>query len=133
MTIQLDTLSSIVIIDDNEIDVFLQEMILKTSGIGKDIRSFLSPFKALEYLKELNQQDKEMPDLILLDINMPGMNGFEFLENFNNLNQHINSDTKVIIVTSSESMTDFEKAFSYSNVVSFKVKPLSFDSLQSIN
>jgi CheY-like chemotaxis protein len=130
LTIQLDNLSSIVIIDDNEIDVFLQETILRTSGIGKEVKSFLSPIKALEYLKELNQQEKIMPDLILLDINMPGMNGFEFLENFNKINQQATSDTKVIIVTSSESMADFEKAFSYSNVVSFKVKPLSFDSMQ---
>lgn len=127
MNVQLEKLLSVLIIDDNEIDIFLQERILQTSGMSREISSFISPRKALAYLEELNSRGEPFPELVLLDINMPGMNGFQFLDAFNKISGPLKENCRFIIVTSSESMTDFEKAFSYSNVVSYKVKPLSYE------
>ncbi len=127
MNTQLEKLSSVLIIDDNEIDIFLQERILRTSGISREISSFSSPKKALAYLEELSSRGDPFPGLVLLDINMPGMNGFQFLDAFNKIPGISKESCRFIIVTSSESMMDFEKAFSYSNVVSYKVKPLSYE------
>ncbi len=72
----------IMLIDDSKIDLFLHEKMLKLSGIAQEIKSFLSGESALAYLEEHCNSPELLPHIILLDIQMPEMNGFDFLNSF---------------------------------------------------
>lgn len=97
------TLDSAVLIDDNEIDCFLQNQILKNCGI-RHIRTFRSPVTALQYFKKANP----MPDLILVDINFPLMDGFGFIEEFKKIKK--DKFPLIFILSSSTYPPDILKA-----------------------
>jgi len=117
----------VIIIDDDDIMVFLQRKLFQRSGLAKDPISFKSATAAIEFLKneEINQHF-----LILLDINMPGMNGWQFLDILKELK--ISKNVFVIMVTSSIDGYDKEKAGTYSNVIDFMEKPVSMENCNRI-
>jgi CheY-like chemotaxis protein len=117
----------VLIIDDDDIMVFLQRKLIHKSGLAKDPVSFKVATDAIEYLEneEINQHF-----LILLDINMPGMNGWQFLDILKKMK--ISKNVFVIMVTSSIDCYDKEKAGSYSNVIDFMEKPISFENCNRI-
>src|SRR3954470_6844268 len=77
------TNKKVMLIDDNETDLFIHNRVLQLSGYGNDIVSFTSALDALAYLKQ--NKIETWPDIIFLDLNMPVMNGFVFLMEFNEL------------------------------------------------
>lgn len=120
----------ILIIDDSEHDIMLIEDALESSGILKSIGAVNNGEEALKYLrKDPPYQDKILPDLILLDINMPVMDGHETLEHIksDNLLKHI----PVIMLTTSSALNDIRKAYQgYSN--SYIIKPYEISELDNI-
>ncbi len=117
----------VIIVDDDDIMVFLQRKLFQRSGLAKDPISFKAATAAIEFLKneEINQHF-----LILLDINMPGMNGWQFLDILKELK--ISNNVFVIMVTSSIDGYDKEKAGTYSNVIDFMEKPVSMENCNRI-
>jgi len=117
----------VIIIDDDDIMVFLQRKLFQRSGLAKDPISFKSASAAIEFIKneEINQHF-----LILLDINMPGMNGWQFLDILKELK--ISNNVFVIMVTSSIDGCDKEKASTYLNVIDFMEKPVSMENCNRI-
>lgn len=87
--------------------------------------------EALNYLKTLMATD-EVPDMIFVDINMPTMDGWEFLTEFQNLSAEILSRTKVYMLTSSIDVEDVEKSRTYSSVSDFISKPLTREKMESL-
>lgn len=116
------------IIDDDEITVFILRKLVSASGIEENPISFLKAAEALEYLH--GENDIEKAFLLLLDINMPEMSGWDFL--------NIISDTPpkckiyVAIVTSSVDTYDKEYAKNYKQVIQFFEKPLSISLLKQL-
>lgn len=117
----------VLIIDDDSIVLFIQEKMLKKYGITDDPISFQDARKALDFLKIQKVEDIF---LILLDINMPGMNGWEFLDTIQGM--EISEKVFVYMVTSSIDGYDKEKAKNYKNVISFIEKPISVDNCMKI-
>jgi len=117
----------VIIIDDDDIMVFLQRKIFQRCGLAKDLMSFRAATAAIEFLKteEINQHF-----LILLDINMPGMNGWQFLDILKEMK--VSKNVFVIMVTSSIDRYDKEKAGSYTNVIDFMEKPVSIENCNRI-
>lgn len=117
----------VIIIDDDEIMVFLQRKLFQRCGLAKDPISFNKATAAIEFLKN---EDLNQHYLILLDINMPEMNGWQFLDILKEMGDSKN--VYVIMVTSSIDQSDKDKADTYSNVIDFMVKPLTIGNCNRI-
>lgn len=119
-----------VLIDDSEIDLFIQRRFLEVYNFSKKLVSYKSAEDALEWLQNANGEAP--PDVIFLDLNMPNIDGFGFLESFAKLPQNVLEKSRIIVLTSSNSQKDREQAFNYKNVVSFVTKPLKQSDIEDI-
>lgn len=112
----------VLLIDDDEVFNFVHKRIIQRIELGIDVMVIDSCRSALDYF---SNSDPVMPDLIFLDINMPEMNGFDFLDAVSSLPSEVKSKMKVVFVTSSLNEADVAKAHSYPMVVGFQDKPLN--------
>jgi CheY-like chemotaxis protein len=121
-------LNCVMLIDDNEDDNFFHKIVLRETGITENVKVAESGFEALDFLKNEN----DIPELIFLDINMPKMNGWEFLEEYKKLNEEQKARVVIIMLTTSLNPADRKKAASISEVNGFETKPLSPEILSAI-
>lgn len=119
----------IIIIDDNPIDLYVASRLIGKNYLSKKLLQFSSAEKALEYLKE-HQNPKEWPCLMLVDIYMPGMSGFDFMEAYAGFPEEMRKNCDTYIVSSSINETDISRANNDNNVVAFQEKPLTLGFLQ---
>lgn len=99
----------ILLIDDDPINNYLNLRLLNGLGVAEEIKVCLNGMEALEFLVQLYNKNDHSPDLILLDINMPVLDGFEFLKAFNDLNIKQKDNTKIVMLTTSSALSDIEK------------------------
>lgn len=126
-------INEIFLIDDDGLVNFLNQEIIKDAFPEKNVRTFESATDAIDTLKQLAETPNSiLPQLILLDINMPIMDGWEFLEAFVQLPKTIIDDCKVVMHTSSIDPRDVEKAKSFNSVTDYITKPLTVQSLSQI-
>lgn len=112
------------LIDDNHIDNMINQRILTNYKIAEHIVSSLSAIEALTYLNEHLQDESIFPDLIFLDIRMPEMDGFQFLEAFEKLDSPYKMRTKIYMLSSSLDPTDQRRVLESRFVLRFIGKPL---------
>ncbi len=115
----------IFLVDDDPINNLINRRILDKIGIGEFIEEFLSAQEALEKIKQLPKKDSL---LIFLDINMPVLNGWEFLEKYSALFPE--RKDRIVILSSSIDYQDRQKAFEYPIVSGFLEKPLSLEKIK---
>jgi CheY-like chemotaxis protein len=118
---------NILIIDDDAVTALLHKRLLESMRIAQKIEFINDPFHALDYLRQLyatNTYTGSCPDLIFLDINMPGMNGFEFIEALET--QGIDCRRlSIVMYTSSVSVKDRQQALALKDkILRYMVKPL---------
>ena len=115
------------LIEDDPIHAFLSSKYLKLSGLVEDILVLSDGQEAYEKLKALMFSEAKLPELILLDLNMPIWDGWKFLDEF--LKLPVQSEITIYILSSSISEEDHEKAKEYNEVSNFIVKPITLDTL----
>lgn len=118
------------VIDDDDINIFIISKIVEKTGYDVEIVAKHNGQLAIDYIKELTANNEALPHLVLIDINMPILNGWEFIEAFEALKLDIDND--MYMLSSSVYENDIEKAKSYKSVKGFISKPLSIDRLKEL-
>ncbi len=116
------------LIDDDDDDNFFHQMVLNEVDVANKVQVAESAFEALDYLRE----GKQIPELIFLDINMPKMNGWEFLNEYKKLDIHHKAKVVIIMLTTSLNPADEEKANTIPEINGFRSKPLDAKMLKEI-
>jgi CheY-like chemotaxis protein len=125
----MDQNKRIVLVDDDQLNNLINTRII-TKFSDYTVDSFTNAREALKYLSTSEPQD--FPAIIFLDINMPVMDGWEFLEEFQKIPEPLTQNCAVIMLTSSIDIYDIEKSKLYKNVREFMSKPLTIESLTTI-
>ncbi len=120
-------LKSILLLDDNLATNFIHKKFLQKANCAEQIIDFRSGINALKYL---TQQGIRQPDMIMVDINMPIMSAWEFLELYENSRQITKTDTTIVLLSTSLSPADKEKADNTPVIKEVLLKPLSVESIQ---
>jgi CheY-like chemotaxis protein len=126
-------LHNILIIDDSDMDNYISRQLLERGRIADEITTKTSAMDALQYLDELQRTSKYFPEVILLDINMPGMDGFEFLKAFAHYPRNRVDKCCIIILSSSSDPKDIHKAKRSRFVKNYFIKPLTSDKIETIS
>lgn len=113
------------VIDDDDIYTFTIKKIIDNSQLAEKTLFFPNGKLALDFFTEYLYQTTHLPDLILLDINMPVLDGWQFMDEFIKLSPLINKRIVVYIVSSSIDRADFNRAKGYEQISDFIVKPVS--------
>lgn len=123
---------SLCVIDDDLIYQFAVKLHLKQLQLAEPVISFENGDLARIYLTENAAVPERLPDLILLDINMPVMDGWDFLNWFQTMKDHFAKEIPIFMVSSSIDWRDIERARSYPEVVEYLSKPLTDGNLFEI-
>lgn len=116
----------VLIIEDNPIDVFINTRVVEQSGLSKEVMAIQSAREALEFLTQ-RASNSELPNLIFLDIRMPDIDGFEFLQEFSELPQRVLELCKIVMLSSTIDPLELEMARNSPFVLAFIPKPLTRD------
>jgi len=117
-------IKSVMVVDDSEADQYISKRVIKKYDDQIEIFTAWDGEEALKMLQEMPDQ----PSLILLDLNMPRMGGFEFLQNYRELNMA----AVVVMLSSSDQDRDKETAFAFESVKKYLVKPLTTEDFASL-
>jgi CheY-like chemotaxis protein len=127
-------IDKILLVDDDEVANFLNQLIIERLGVAEDLEIVLNGQEALDYLKEYYQhadQASLQKILIVLDLNMPVMNGFDFLEELEKQSHWNKTNRFIVILTSSENPSDIEGIKNYS-IYGYEKKPLTEEKLKKL-
>jgi len=117
------------LIDDDDDDNYFHQIVINDMNITEHIEVALNGEEALDFLKKENQTH---PDIIFLDINMPKMNGWEFMEVYKELRPDQKAKVVVMMLTTSENPEDKKRAALYPQIIGFNSKPLTKELLVEI-
>ena len=122
----------IMLVDDEDIVLFINELTIKSSGIAERFVKQKNGAYALDYLKNNINTPENLPDFIFLDLNMPVMDGKTFMSNYEELPDWVKEKSKVIILSSSLDKRDKDYFKENSYVIGYLAKPLSDNDLKEV-
>lgn len=122
-------LGHVLIVDDDEDDIFFHSRALRSVVPEVDIVTAADAEQALDYLRDSNSN---VPDLILLDINMPRRSGWDFVSDYDGLPVDVKREVTLVMLTSSDAPRDRERAHASSSVAEYLTKPLRPESVERL-
>lgn len=122
------------IIDDDKIYVNLVKKIIEIKNLSENLLIFKNGLEALEYFKVIlsNMSEEKLPDIIFLDLNMPVMDGWEFLGEFIKIKNNFDKKITLYVVSSSIDPRDLERAKSFNLVTDYLIKPIELKRFEQI-
>ena len=123
------------IIDDDRIYVNLVSRVIALKKLSKEVIIFKNGKEAIDFFKQnikIPQQEADVPKIILLDLNMPIMDGWEFLQEFEQIKSNINQQVKLYVVSSSINPRDVDRAKSIEAVSDYIIKPIQMQDFERI-
>ncbi|MCU0357969.1 MAG: response regulator [Cyclobacteriaceae bacterium] len=126
---------AVMLVDDNEIDNLINQKMIEAAAIAENIYTHTGAKSAIEFLRNIERidvVDQVLPDVIFLDIDMPLMDGFQFLEEFNKLSNTVKKKCRIVMLTSSINPQDFSRSKKYENVKVYLNKPLSHENIVNL-
>jgi len=129
---QSSRFESVMIIDDNLIDLYIASRMITKNNFGKKVLQYSSAIEALKYLQENQDNISQLPEVIFVDIYMPGMSGFEFMKEYDKLSTPLKDLCKVFIISSSIDEQDLNCANNDKNIVAMKEKPITKEFLNDL-
>ena len=128
---------TVMIIDDNEIDNLINQKMIETSYLTEKIYTHTGAKSAIEFLRNIEKLGNELsleilPEVIFLDIDMPLMDGFQFLDEFSKLNDSTKAKCEIIMLTSSINPQDVNKSKAYGYVKQYINKPLTQENIAAL-
>ncbi|WP_026897390.1 response regulator [Daejeonella oryzae] len=124
-------MSKVFIIDDDSIHQRIAQIMIEKHQLFDDYTSFTEAEKAIDFIKNNKKNIQALPDVILLDLNMPVIDGWDFLDLFETIRLELIKIIRIFIVTSSVDEKDILRSHTYSSVSGFISKPLSPDIIRS--
>jgi len=125
-------LEIVYVVDDDDVYQYVIKKKIEKRNVANQIKTFKNGHDAIEYLTLIAHSDHELPDVIFLDINMPVMDGWDFLEEYMALKCRLKKKINLYVVSSSIHQSDIERARNISEVTDYIIKPMNDDQLDEI-
>ena len=128
----MNNIRTVMLVDDNDTDNFISKRIIEITKFSTNVIVKNSGKSALDYLVENKETPESIPDIIFLDINMPIVDGFVFLYEYEKFSNSVKDKCRVIILSSSDNKRDIDKIINNDFVIKFVTKPLTEKTLDEI-
>lgn len=125
----MDRIKNLALVDDDDIFAFLTKMTIEDSNLVDMVKVFRNGKEAIDFLSENSDDPMQLPEVILLDLSMPVMDGWQFLEEYVNIKPRIGKKIVIYIVSSSISPGDVVRAQNISEVTDYLIKPITKEHL----
>lgn len=125
-------IKSICIIDDDEIYQFLIKKQVAVQNLAEEVFVFPNGQEAIQYFRNSIATKGSLPDIVFLDVNMPVMDGWEFLDEYEKISDQLHKEVKLYMISSSLNESDINRAQKMDQVREYLVKPISGEKLVSL-
>jgi len=126
------TYSHVMLIDDSEIDVLVSRRLMELTHFASHVTITSTAEEAVDFLKNEVTNTEQAPDVILLDMHLPGMSGFDFIAEFKALPDYILEKTKIVLLSAFQKQEEIDKLFENKFIAGQLDKPLTQESLKKL-
>lgn len=128
----LPALDKVLLVDDDKVTNLMHARLIRKAGLAEKIDVATDGVAAIEYLVGIAARSETPPQIIFLDVNMPRMNGFEFLHEYKSLPQSVRGSQDIVMLSTSVLPQDKSRAEADPNVLEFVTKPIRAEKLLAI-